>query len=128
MLPSDGECIMAKLTRLAPELPSTNLDNAVAYFEKKLGFAVVTRLPENEYAIVERDGLAIHLFANQARNSSAVGLHIFTRDLDQLFAELQAAGATITQEIERKPWGNRDFRVRDEFGNELKFTEPLEND
>jgi uncharacterized glyoxalase superfamily protein PhnB len=128
MLPSDGECIMAKLTRLAPELPSTNLDNAVAYFEKKLGFAVVTLLPENEYAIVERDGLAIHLFANQARNSSAVGLHIFTRDLDQLFAELQAAGATITQEIERKPWGNRDFRVRDEFGNELKFTEPLEND
>ncbi len=119
---------MAKLTRLAPELPSTNLDNAVAYFEKKLGFAVVTLLPENEYAIVERDGLAIHLFANQARNSSAVGLHIFTRDLDQLFAELQAAGATITQEIERKPWGNRDFRVRDEFGNELKFTEPLEND
>jgi uncharacterized glyoxalase superfamily protein PhnB len=117
---------MAKLTRLAPELPSADLDNALAYYEKKLGFAVATRLPENEYAIVERDGLAIHLFTNHATKSTAVGLHIFTPDLDQLFAELQASGATITQKIEQKPWGNRDFRVRDEFGNELKFTEPIE--
>ena len=72
--------------------------------------------------------LAIHLFTNRATKSTAVGLHIFTPDLDQLFAELQASGATITQKIEQKPWGNRDFRVRDEFGNELKFTEPLDND
>ena len=119
---------MAKLTRIAPELPAANLDNALAYYEKKLGFTVVSRLPENDYAIVERDGLAIHLYTNQATKSAAVGLHIFTPDLDQLFAELQAAGATITQKIERKPWGNRDFRVRDEFGNELKFTEPIKND
>jgi len=25
-------------------------------------------------------------------------------------------------------WGNRDFRLRDEFGNEIKFTEPLTED
>jgi len=59
---------MAKLTRLSPELPSENLDNALAYYERKLGFAVVTRLPENEYAIVERDGLAIHLVSLASRN------------------------------------------------------------
>ncbi|HMG88340.1 MAG TPA: VOC family protein [Terracidiphilus sp.] len=118
---------MAKLTRLAPELPSANLDDALTYYERKLGFEVVMRLPENEYAIVERDGVAIHLFANSVTKPTAVGVHIFTPDLDQLFAELQATGATITQKIEQKPWGNRDFRVRDEFGNELKFTEPREN-
>jgi uncharacterized glyoxalase superfamily protein PhnB len=119
---------MAKLARIAPELPSADLHKALAYYEQKLGFEVAMRLPENEYAIVERDGVAIHLFTNQATSSTPVGVHIFTADLDQLFAELQTKGATITQEIERKPWGNRDFRVRDEFGNELKFTEPLAND
>jgi uncharacterized glyoxalase superfamily protein PhnB len=119
---------MAKLARIAPELPSANLDTAVAYYEQKLGFEVAMRLPGNEYAIVERDGVAIHLFNSRATKPSAVGIHIFTSDLDQLFVELQAKGATITQKIEQKPWGNRDFRVRDEFGNELKFTEPLEND
>ena len=116
---------MAMLARIAPELPSANLDDALAYYEQKLGFEVTMRLPGNAYAIVERDGVAIHLFQDGATKSSAVGVHIFTSDLDQLFAELRAAGATITQGIVRKPWGNRDFRVRDEFGNELKFTESL---
>lgn len=119
---------MAKLERIAPELPSANLDKAASYYESKLGFEVAMRLPGNEYAIVERDAVAIHLFVDGASGPSSVGLHIFTSDLDQLFAELQASGATITQKIERKPWGNRDFRVREEFGNELKFTEPLDDD
>ena len=51
---------MAKLERIAPELPSANLDSALAYYEKKLGFEVALRLPGNEYAIVERDDVAIH--------------------------------------------------------------------
>ena len=118
---------MTKLTRIAPELPSTNLDAAIDYYEQKLGFDLAARFPGNEYAIVERDGVAIHLFNGGATKPSTVGVHIFTPDLDQLFAEFQTAGAIITQPVERKPWGNRDFRVRDEFGNELKFTEPLKS-
>jgi len=34
-------------------------------------------------------------------------------------------GTCLSQDIVRKPWGNRDFRVQDAFGNEIKFTEPL---
>ena len=119
---------MAKLSRSAPELPSANLDNAIAYYEEKLGFEVAMRLPENEYAVIERDGVAIHLFVDAASKPSPIGVHIFSSDLDQLYAELQTSGAIITQKIERKPWGNRDFRVRDQFGNELKFSEPLEDE
>lgn len=115
---------MPKLARIAPELPASNIEQAVNYYERKLGFEVAMRMPENEYAIVERDGVAIHLFEDRARRS-AIGVHIFTSDLEQLFAELRRNGAEITQAIEQKPWGNREFRVRDEFGNELKFTEPL---
>lgn len=115
---------MPTLARVAPELPASDLEKAVTYYERKLGFEVAMRIPENAYAIVQRDGVAIHLFTDGA-GRSAVGVHIFTPDLDQLFAELRRTGAEITQPIERKPWGNRDFRVRDEFGNELKFTEPL---
>ena len=117
---------MAWLARIAPELPSDDLNKAVKYYEQKLGFRIILRLPGNEYAIVERDGVAIHLFAVAGPQPSAVGVHIFTSDLDELYTELERSGATITQGIDRKPWGNREFRVRDEFGNELKFTEPLE--
>jgi uncharacterized glyoxalase superfamily protein PhnB len=116
---------MAKLERIAPELPAANIENALAYYEKKLGFKVALRLPGNEYAIVERDHVAIHLFVDGSSKPSSVGVHIFTSELDQLFRELQTSGAVIAQPIERKPWGNREFRIRDEFGNELKFTEPI---
>jgi uncharacterized glyoxalase superfamily protein PhnB len=119
---------MSTLARIAPELPSDDLNEAVAYYEQKLGFKVALRLPGNEYAIVERDGVAIHLFAVGGSRPSAVGVHIFTSDLDQFYIEFVRSGATITQGIERKPWGNRDFRVHDQFDNELKFTEPLEED
>jgi hypothetical protein len=95
---------MAELTRIAPELPSADLGTGVSYYQEKLGFKVALWLPENEYAIVERDGVAIHLFTPRGPKPSAVGVHIFTSDLDQIYTEFQNSGAAITQGIERKPW------------------------
>jgi uncharacterized glyoxalase superfamily protein PhnB len=114
---------MAKLLRIAPEVPVADVRKSAAYYTEKLGFETVMVMAAGDYAVVERDGAAIHLF-EAGSGVSPVSLHIFTRGLDDLQAELGRRGTTITQEIEKKPWGNRDFRVKDEFGNELKFTEP----
>jgi uncharacterized glyoxalase superfamily protein PhnB len=57
-----------------------------------------------------------------------VGIHIFTEDLETLYTELENRGALVSQGILCKPWGNRDFRVNDDSGNEIKFTEPLSSD
>ena len=113
---------MTRLSRIAPEMPATDLRSALQYYLLRLGFTVAMEL--SDYAIVERDGAAIHLFEDIGRKHSPVGIHIFTPDLDELFAELSQRGALVTQGIEKKPWGNREFRVRDDFGNEIKFTEP----
>lgn len=118
----------ARLTRIAPELPAANLLDAIEYYEQKLGFEVAMRMPGGDYAIVERDGIAIHLFEDAGRAHSAMGLHIFTSDLDALYEEFKARGAHIEQEIARKTWGNREFRIEDQSGNELKFTEPIQED
>lgn len=115
----------ARLTRIAPEIPVTNLNTTLAYYVRRLGFEIAMTMPDSGYAIVERDGIAIHLFEAEAGAASPAGLHIFTPDLDQLFADLVERGARIVQPIELKPWGNREFRVEDESGNVLKFTEPL---
>ena len=116
---------MVKLSRIAPELPVADLKRSIEYYEQKLGFQVVARMPSGDYAIMERDAIAIHLFTDDGHNSSPVGIHIFTEDLDLLHAELQERGARVSQGIIRKPWGNREFRVDDDSGNEIKFTEPL---
>lgn len=112
------------LTRIAPELPVANLGSSLSYYAQKLSFHKVMSMPDGLYAIVERDEVAIHLFQDETRPHSPIGIHIFTTGLDELHAELQQKGADITQGIERKPWGNRDFRVQDDSGNEIKFTEP----
>jgi uncharacterized glyoxalase superfamily protein PhnB len=119
---------MAKLSRIAPEIPVSSLRAAIEYYEQKLGFRVSMEMPDGDYAIVERDDIAIHLFQDDARSHSPVGVHIFTHDLDELYAELQGRGAHVSQGIIRKPWGNRDFRVNDHSGNEIKFSEPLLED
>lgn len=112
----------ARLSRIAPELPAANLRASIEYYVERLGFSLAVEM--DGYAIVERDGVAIHLFADERREHTSTGVHLFTPDLDELFAEFEDRGAKIAQPIERKPWGNREFRVKDEFGNELKFTEP----
>ncbi len=114
---------MAKLSRIAPEIPVPSLKDGIDYYCEKLGFELAMKLPSGDYAIVERDGVAIHLF-EQAEISAPVGVHIFTKELDQLHSELLSRRADIRQTITRQPWGNRDFRVSDCAGNMLKFTEP----
>jgi len=116
---------MATLCRIAPELPVSDLQKSIEYYEQQLGFRLVMKMPAGDYAIVERDEIAIHLFRDSAQSHSPVGIHIFTGQLDELRAELRRRGARLSQEIVRKPWGTRDFRVKDHSGNEIKFTEPL---
>ena len=113
---------MPTLRRIAPELPVADLPKSLAYYEGRLGFRTVMAMPEREYAIVERDGVAIHLFTAGPNNSPG-SIHVFTEGLDELWREFEAAGAQMKQGIIMKPWNNRDFRVVDDFGNELKFTE-----
>jgi uncharacterized glyoxalase superfamily protein PhnB len=116
---------MATLCRIAPEIPVSNLQESIEYYEQKLGFRAVMEMPSGDYAILERDEIAIHLFRDATGRHSPVGIHIFTHQLDDLHTELRQRGARLSQEIKRKPWGNRDFRVNDHSGNEIKFTEPL---
>lgn len=115
---------MATLSRIAPEIPVPDVTKAIEYYRDKLGFDLAAELPGGDYAIVERDGIAIHLFQRAEIGCGPAGVHIFTQQLDELHAELHDRGAAICQSILQKPWGNRDFRVQDCAGNILKFTEP----
>ena len=115
---------MPNLLRIAPELPVLDVRRALEYYNDRLGFHTAMTMPAGDYAIVERDGVAIHLFQTNARHAPA-SIHIFVDGLDELHAELHRRGADVKQDIETKPWGNREFRVVDDSGNEIKFTEPL---
>ena len=114
---------MGSLTKVAPELPVPDLAAALEYYTGRLGFEVATIMPGRDYAIVERDEVSLHLFVPVSSAPAAVSIHVFASDLDELFGELESRGALVTQEIVRRPWGNREFRVADPAGNTIKFTE-----
>lgn len=116
---------MTRLSRVAPEIPVAEIAVAVAYYSDALGFDLAMKMADGHSAVVERDGVALHLFDDGARKSTPVSMHVFVDGLDEIYAEFMARGARIRQGIEAKPWGCRDFRVTDPSGNEIKFTEPL---
>ena len=115
---------MGRLTRVAPEIPVGDLAAALEYYTSRLGFEVAAVTPARDYAIVERDDVALHLFSAGGASHSPVGIHVFAADLDGLFGELEDRGARVIQGVVRQPWGNREFRVADPSGNTIKFTEP----
>lgn len=45
-------------------------------------------------------------------------------NIDELYAQHRAAGATIIEPIENKPWGVREYTVRDLSGYHLRFGGP----
>src|SRR4051794_28502551 len=79
---------MARLSRVAPEIPVSNLREAIEYYEGRLGFRIATETPAGDYAIVERDDIALQLFQDNARSHSPVAIHIFTHELEELHEEL----------------------------------------
>src|SRR5580658_4928869 len=99
---------MPELRRIAPELPVSDLRTSLEYYEAKLGFRTVMKMPDGDYAVVERDNVTIHLFRTGEGNAPG-SIHIFTDGLDDLQNELEERGADIRQRIARRPWGNRDF-------------------
>ena len=51
------------------------------------------------------------------------GLMLATKDLDAVFAKLQADGVEIVQEPTEQDWGARDGAVRDPAGNLIRIQE-----
>jgi hypothetical protein len=90
---------MTTMTRIAPELPVNDVAEALQHYVSKLGFEVIMTIPAGNYAIVERDGIAVHLFQNENGTHSPGSIHIFATDLDDLFAELQTREANVTAGI-----------------------------
>ena len=121
---------MASITAAAPQFLVRKLDESLAFYEDRLGFAR-DFVYEGFYASVSRDGAVIHLKcapkreAERAHRRSEEHLDAFliVEGVAELHAELAGRGATIARPLERRPWGARDFYVEDPDGYVLCFSE-----
>jgi catechol 2,3-dioxygenase-like lactoylglutathione lyase family enzyme len=135
---ADTIATKAVIASVEPQLFVADIDASCAFFESKLGFSVVFIYGDPPYyAQVRRDGARLSLrhldhpvidpaVRDREELLSATLTVTSADEIRQLFREFEAQGVSFVQTLTKKPWGARDFIVRDLDGNLLLFAGPAE--
>ena len=104
----------------------------VKFEEVKTLYRDVLGLPvaqENENFIMfdtEGSRLAFHRAPKSAPlNRLTAELHLEVKDVDQIFAALQAKGVKFEEKPANRPWGTRMASIRDPEGYRIELVGPL---
>ena len=119
-----------QITGIAPQFLVDDLDRAIAYYRDRLGFELDFTY-ESFYAVVRRDGFAIHLKcapklpADRAhrKQNEHLDAYVAVSGIQGLFSELLTRGADVIKPLEERPWACVDFYVEDPDGYILCFSE-----
>lgn len=104
-----------------PTLPVANVSDTVEFYIEKLGFdeRFLWGDPPT-HAGVSLGNSTIH-FSSGVANVERHWLYFHIGDVDELYAWYQVNGVTLLGEPTTKPWGMREFYIRDPNGYELCF-------
>ena len=115
------------LPAAVPEIPVRDIQEATAYYENNLGFAVDWCSEELGLAGISKGNCRIFLANAEYREQRGnvgpvlIWLNLNSKEeVDQLYRRWSEAGARIVAEPEDKPWRLREFRVADLDGNQLR--------
>jgi catechol 2,3-dioxygenase-like lactoylglutathione lyase family enzyme len=105
---------------LAPNLPVPDVPAAQEWYRRVLGLDV-NWIWEDDFGSVGRDSVEIFLYESDSPKAVVCSLFVDIANLDALYEWCRELGAEIVSELERKPWGLREFSVRDPGGNVLRI-------
>lgn len=102
----------------APVLQVPDVESTARYYRDVLGFNCDYVGPE--YGVVWRDNSAVH-FAPSDTTPSGVNLFQWVKNVDAVYEEVKARGATIVVDIGDRDYEIRDFSVEDNNGVTIVF-------
>ena len=106
--------------RPVPELPVTDVARAQRHYREAFAFDVGWTDPSESIGAVSRGEIAFFLRRTSAPLPPVVHwVHVM--DLEATHAELVSSGANVVEAPEVKPWGLRQFAVKDLDGNVFYF-------
>ncbi|SEK65553.1 hypothetical protein SAMN05428989_0547 [Pseudoxanthomonas sp. GM95] len=113
--------------RLAPTLPVTDIDRALAFYVEVLGF---TKTFENGtpvgFVILKKDAAELHLSLHKTHKPSNQNLaHLLVDNATALYAHLEAAGIRIVKALRDANYGLRGFVFADPDGNRIDVGQRL---
>jgi uncharacterized glyoxalase superfamily protein PhnB len=127
------------IRQIVPVFFTTDIPATLAWYGDKLGFECLGTWPDPpsppsppEYAILARDGRAIHLRCAAPPTTNPdkyadelLDAYIQIEDADALHAEYAAKGVEFARELANTPWNSRGFVVKDCAGRLLAFESSL---
>jgi uncharacterized glyoxalase superfamily protein PhnB len=113
-----------QLRRFLPALPLSDVAAGIAYYQRVFGFRI--NYAQADLGVLDRDDVTLLLIARTERHTGIGSCEAYVRDADALYAELTGRGADVEGPPVSRPWGLREFRVRDLEGNEITFAQPFE--
>ena len=122
---------MSKLEGIAPIVPVRDVDASLSFYTDTLSFELRSHTP-GTYALLARGEAAVVLVraaseAVLAATRSNISAYIWVRDLDALWAELEAGLRDLPESRVRAPfvqdYGMREFHVKDPDGFLIFFGE-----
>lgn len=111
-----------KLPPPVPQIPVTDLERAILFYQTRLGFTLDWKY-ENGLAGVSRD--EARLFLDRVPQDKLYPVRVWLNlasvgDVDALHAGWKQAGAPIVSAPEQKPWGLYEFIAEDCDGNSYR--------
>lgn len=110
----------AKVTGVAPQLIVPDVVQTAEYYRDIFGFVIIGyALNPPVYAMVQRDGYQIHFAKgenftpNENLRKETTDLILWVPEIDDFYNELKMNNADIIMEISQRPYGSREFIVRD---------------
>lgn len=108
------------LAPATPEIPVTDVAQAQRHYRDRMGFEINWHNEAGGIGAVSRGDCAL-FFRETAADLHPATFWIFTEDVDRACAEFSARGADIVEPVEDKPWGLRQFTLRDLHGHLFHF-------
>ncbi len=112
--------MFSRFRSVIPALPVADVDATLNYYRDVLGFSIEGRHQDESGDVVFGSvlcGQANFYFSKTKEPIVANRCYVFADEVDDLCAALKARGAQILEEPADKPWGYREFTLKDINGH-----------
>ncbi|KXH84819.1 bleomycin resistance protein [Chryseobacterium kwangjuense] len=117
-------------TALRPILWTDNIDDTIGFYTQILGFTLMGRNDEWQWASIRKDDVQIMLSQNDYEKPNGIGFtgsfYFNVDNVDDLWEDLKTK-AKVCYEIETFEWEMREFAIYDNNGYLLQFGQPVDN-
>lgn len=122
---------MIKFTAVRPLLWTENLDDTIGFYTRVLGFELMGRNDDWQWASLRKDEVYIMLSQPNAHEKfDRIGFtgsfYFNVDDVDELWEDLKTK-TKICYEIETFDWEMREFAIYDNNGYILQFGQPVDS-